>query len=54
MANITRSWKRFLAVGCSHGHHADQALLKKVLSFKARWKPHTTIHLGDVVDLALR
>jgi hypothetical protein len=41
-----------LAVGCSHGHHADQALLKKVLAFKARWKPHTTIHLGDAVDLA--
>jgi hypothetical protein len=52
MANITRSWKRFLAVGCSHGHHADQALLKKVLAFKARWKPHTTIHLGDAIDLA--
>lgn len=41
-----------MAVGCSHGHHADQALLKRVLAFKTRWKPHTTIHLGDAVDLA--
>ena len=52
MANIVRSWKRFLAVGCSHGHHADQALLKRVLAFKKRWKPTTTIHLGDAIDLA--
>jgi len=52
MANITRNWKRFLAVGCSHGHHADQQLLKRVLAFKDRWKPHTTIHLGDAIDLA--
>jgi hypothetical protein len=52
MANIVRSWKRFLAVGCSHGHHADQQLLKRVLAFKKRWEPHTTIHLGDAIDLA--
>ena len=52
MANIVRTWKRFLAVGCSHGHHADQALLRRVLAFKARWKPTTTIHLGDAIDLA--
>lgn len=52
MANIIRNWKRFLAVGCSHGHHADQQLLKRVLAFKSRWKPATTIHLGDAIDLA--
>jgi hypothetical protein len=52
MANITRAWKRFLAVGCSHGHHADQQLLAKVLAFKRRWKPHATLHLGDAIDLA--
>jgi len=52
LANITRSWKRFLAVGCSHGFLADQAILREVLRFKARWKPHTTIHLGDAIDLA--
>ena len=52
MANVVRSWKKFMAVGCSHGHHADQTLLSKVLAFKQRWKPHTTLHLGDAIDLA--
>lgn len=50
--NITRKWKRFLAVGCSHGHMADQALLRQVLTFKERFKPQLTIHLGDAIDLA--
>lgn len=49
---IVRRWKRFLAVGCSHGHYADKALLKEVLAFKARWQPHSTVHLGDAIDLA--
>lgn len=52
MANITRSWKRFLAVGCSHGHLADQQLLRGVLKFRDRWKPHKIVHLGDAIDLA--
>jgi len=52
MANITRKWKRFMAVGCTHGHLADQALLKEVLAFEERWKPQTRIHLGDAIDLA--
>lgn len=52
MATITRKWKRFLAVSCSHGHMADRAVLSEVLRFKARWKPDTTLHLGDAIDLA--
>ncbi len=52
MANIVRRWKRFLAVGCSHGHLADRKLLQGVLRFKERWKPHVTVHLGDAIDLA--
>lgn len=50
--NITRKWKRFMAVGCTHGHLVDQSLLKQVLAFKERWKPHTCIALGDHIDLA--
>jgi hypothetical protein len=50
--NITRKWKRFMAVGCSHGHLADQALLRQVLAFRERFKPQLTIHLGDAIDLA--
>ena len=41
-----------MAVGCSHGHLADQALLRQVLAFKERFKPQLTIHLGDAIDLA--
>lgn len=52
MASITRRWRRFLAVGCSHGHYADKALLKELLAFKQRWAPQQVIHLGDAVDLA--
>lgn len=52
MANINRSYKRWLALGCSHGHLADPEALKAVLAFKERYKPHTTIHLGDYVDTA--
>jgi hypothetical protein len=31
---------------------ADQALLRQVLTFKERFKPQLTIHLGDAIDLA--
>jgi len=41
-----------MAVGCTHGHLADKALIKEVLAFESRWKPHTRIHLGDAIDLA--
>lgn len=52
MANIVRKWRKFMAVGCTHGHLADQDLLSQVLAFEDRWKPHTRIHLGDAIDLA--
>lgn len=44
--------KRWLAVGCSHGHLADPAALRAVLEFRDRWRPETVIHLGDFLDLA--
>ena len=49
--NITRSWKKILAVSCSHGSCADPAALAAVLKFKADFKPQTVIHLGDFIDL---
>lgn len=49
---INRGWKRLFAVGCSHGHLADKAAIETVLEFKKRWKPHTSIHLGDFCDLS--
>ena len=41
-----------MALGCSHGIYADPKTIKKVLKFKEEFKPHTTIHLGDFVDMS--
>jgi hypothetical protein len=45
-------WKKILAVGCSHGVHADPLALDAVLRFKQKFNPDFTIHLGDAIDLA--
>lgn len=50
MANINKQWKKFMAVGCNHGYWADPSALAGVLEFKAKYKPHTRIHLGDYMD----
>ena len=47
-----KGWKKWMAVGCSHGDQIDPDARKAVLMFKERWKPDTTIHLGDFLDLA--
>lgn len=44
--------KRFIAVSCSHGHHADQKILAQVVDFANRFKAHRRIHLGDWCDFA--
>ena len=49
---VSRGWKKLFAVGCSHGHLADKEAIETVLGFQERWKPDTTIHLGDFVDLS--
>ena len=51
MANITHKWKKVLAVSCSHAKYCDKEALDAVLKFQENYKPHTTIHLGDFVDL---
>lgn len=48
----TKKWKRWMAVGCSHGDQIDEEARKAALKFKERWKPDTTFHLGDFLDLA--
>jgi len=50
--NIGRQWKKWIAVSCSHGDHIDPEARDAVLAFKERWKPDTTIHLGDFIDMA--
>ena len=47
---MVRSWKKLLAVGCSHGDRANGKSLEAVLRFRKEWKPDTVIHLGDFVD----
>jgi len=52
--NITRNWKRFAAVGCSHAHHIDPVARKSVLKFLdsfCRGKGAKRIHLGDFTDM---
>lgn len=50
--NVTRKWRRWLAVGCTHAGHIDRKAWEQVLAFKRRWKPDETIHLGDFLDTA--
>lgn len=49
---IVSKWKRILAVGCSHGIHADKQALRAVLEFRERWKPDAVFHMGDFLDTA--
>lgn len=48
--NVTRKWKRLLAVGCSHGIHADRKAVSAVLAFRDAFKPSMVVHLGDFCD----
>jgi len=52
MSNITQKWNKWFAVGCSHGMFIDPQARDAALTFKERWKPKTTLHLGDFFDLA--
>jgi len=47
-----KKWKKWMAVGCSHGAEIDPEARKAVLTFKERWKPDKTLHLGDFIDLS--
>lgn len=48
--NVTRRWRKFFAVGCTHAGHLDLKAWGEVMKFKQRFKPDTTIHLGDFLD----
>ena len=51
MAYINKQWKRFLAVTCTHAKHIDPTAWQAVLTFKERFKPNLTLHLGDAIDM---
>jgi predicted phosphodiesterase len=42
--------KRFLAFGDNHGDMVDESALDALCRFKKHYKPHLTIHLGDLFD----
>ena len=46
------SYKRLLAVVCSHGEHICPVARDAILAFKTRYKPQTVVHLGDALDTA--
>ena len=48
--NITRRWRKFMALGCSHGALACPKALAAILKFKQSFKPDLTAHLGDAFD----
>lgn len=50
--NITRPWKRFATVGCSHGPYIDPLARKAIADFVKAYKPHRFHHLGDFTDLS--
>jgi hypothetical protein len=45
-------YKRFIIAADNHGSMVHQESLKVLLDFKADWKPHYAIHLGDNWDFA--
>ncbi len=52
MASITRKWKKWVGVSCSHGSDIDPKAREAFLTFLDRYKPEQRIHLGDAIDLA--
>jgi len=50
--SITRPWKKFIVVSCSHGVYADPIALDAVCKFIDDNKPTRRIHLGDAIDLS--
>lgn len=44
------SYKRLLAVVCSHGAHLCPIARDAVLKFRKEYRPHTVVHLGDALD----
>ena len=54
--NITRSWKRIMAVGCSHGPFIDPVAKDAVVKFRKNWirpgKGDKVRHMGDFTDMS--
>lgn len=49
---LARKWRRLVAIGCTHGRHADGLAVDAVERFCGAWKPNAVLHLGDFIDTA--
>lgn len=47
---VTRCWKRFFGVSCTHAKYIDRDAWRAALKFKADLRPDFTFHLGDFCD----
>lgn len=48
--SVTRNWKRFVAVGCTHAGMINEKAESEFFRFVESYAPHKRIHLGDVWD----
>jgi hypothetical protein len=47
-----KKWKKWMAVGCSHGELICPESRRAVLDFAKKFRPDFRAHLGDFIDLA--
>jgi len=47
-----KKWKKWMAVGCSHGELICPESRRAVLEFSKKFRPDFRAHLGDFIDLA--
>lgn len=47
---VVHRWKKFIALGCSHGELVDRSVADAAVKFKEDYKPDVTVHLGDWAD----
>lgn len=47
---ISRKWKRFFGVSCSHAQMVDRSAWDAMLQAKKAFDPDFTFHLGDFID----
>jgi hypothetical protein len=50
VAAIVQKWRRFMALGCTHGDLADPSRLDEAIAFRDRFQPEIKFDLGDVAD----
>ena len=50
MANVNRKWRKFVAIGCTHGALIHKRAEKAALAFIDDYKPETRVHGGDWTD----